>query len=431
MAGVEEYYFGGEEISGSVRVTSPEQRPSLILNGRTMPLGEDPLAAVRVRAHRLGDGCLLSLFNLRGTKEPRLVRVAVPGLPQGDCVIRDRRSGRFLRGARGTAWPAALLGREGLLVSVPPMGMRILEIRRKAPGESLEPTEPAAIAPAPGNTAGQGDLGSRLAVGGTSLSWVETDGDGIPEVQVETPSQKVILSLAGGRLRSWRPATAGQDLLRTRPETDVETRYGVGACYDMFFLPQAARWSGDEKAAYDCVARHVDANGDARVSLKRSIASGPLAGLLLAKDYLVSAARPRLGVSVAVSNGSDPPQEVSLWVRSNAFVLGRGARALTLPLQEGVRRYDGEKAQTLLCLAPGRAALVGLREEPGGTLREGWLEWSDAGSGDRVRVTLEADRLHQLYLCLPHTLEWMYTPRPMGFGARQQVRYQMEFLRKP
>lgn len=435
LANFEDFYFEGEDISENIKVSSPEETASISIEGRKLAIGKDPLTAIRIRTHKLGNKYLVSAFNLEESRHLTHINIIIPGLPGGNYVIENKMTGNFLEAARENTWTSENLTQDGLLLSLSPMSMKILEIRKQTNKDRISKTEPASTySPASGMVNAEEQI-RPLSLRNTTVRWIEIDGDESPEIEVITPSQKVIIGLdGGGRLRSWNPAQSASELLKIQPETELDVRYGTGACYDMFFIPKNARWAGDEKSSYDFENREIDKDGNALIALKRRLSFGPLNGLILQKEYLIYESVPKIEVSLQISEASDPPKDISFWVRNNTFI--PGGKGNIAPAERYVLRAPltnktevSGAGGTLFYLAPGLTSLMDFPDNAHGTLREGWIEWEDSLSKDRVRYSFELDKVHQLYLCLPYTVEWMYKVQAAGFGTRLKVKYSMIFLK--
>lgn len=436
IAQCEDFYFTGEDITENLKISSPEKQAIIDVNGKTLAIGKDPLSGIRVRAHRLKGRYLVSIFNLSEGKENVDVQVRLPGLQNGSYVVQDKATGKFIQDSQKSTWTAAEIADSGILVSVAPMSARLLEFRIEPDRGKAVPKFESAITSTSAKTPVSGKkMSDVLKRGETTIQWTDMDGDSVPEVDISTQSQGVKISLAGGKLRFWKPNSASEELLRLKPETPVDVTYGVGACYDMVFMPKKARWTGDEKAVYDIINRSIDENGNARITLQRRMEFGPFKGAILTKEYLIYSSFPNIDVSVEVSDTSDPPQEMSFWVRNNTFVPNPADEkqsanrfVIRVPLAEKVATEKADK--TLFYLTPGLTELLGFNDKSSGTLKEGWIEWQDVVSGDSVRYSFELDKVHQLYLCLPWTVEWMYRTKPMGFGSKFATHYSLQFVGK-
>jgi len=450
IAQVEGYYFDGQDVSSEIKMASPEKQAEVVIAGKTIAVGEDPLAAIRIRAHCRKEGIwsslynrvfnpkkkkrevLVSIFNLKESKGPACVKIMAPMMSSGKYVIQNRCTGRFLSDNGRTVWTGEALNSDGITIAMQPMSARLLEIRPLSPGEKITGEEMASAGLKIEGGNNQNELATTLHSRGSEIKWTEIDGDGSLELEMITPAQKAIISLAGGRLRSWVPQGRTCDLLRVKAETDNDVKYGVGACYDMFFLPQPARWSGDEKETYEIIDRKIDENGNAKVTLKRTLCHGPLAGMLLKKYYTIQAEQAKIDVNIDVSEGSDPPQDMCFWVRNNMFRAVSGVSkqshgTLIVPLLKGDASYEMTKDNTLFFLSPGVDKLIGFQEAVSGVFNGNWIVWQDPYSGDKVKFILEPDKVHQLYLCLPYTIEWMYKIKPMGFGNKFEAKYSIIF----
>lgn len=134
-------------------------------------------------------------------------------------------------------------------------------------------------------------------------------------LQVETPEQKFMLDANGGRIINW--TVSGTENFVT------DNRLGLGGiCKDLFWLPDNARWSGDESQQYTLMS--VDNDGKRvkvvyEVGLKKA-----LSGISIEKTYTVPVDGTNVNINIILRNDNvDSAPMISYW--SHNMINGKGA----------------------------------------------------------------------------------------------------------
>lgn len=136
-----------------------------------------------------------------------------------------------------------------------------------------------------------------------------------PAILVESPAQQVwIQPQRGGIISRWRVKNGSRLLvMRSNPSG--------GAGMDLFWVPPEAKWSGDEKSAYELVYAKIH-GGKAHVRLRQAKSAPSVQGLVVTKTYVVPERGAEVEVKLVVRNeGPAPILGYSLWVH-HMFQLG-------------------------------------------------------------------------------------------------------------
>lgn len=128
-------------------------------------------------------------------------------------------------------------------------------------------------------------------------------------LKVDTPAQTVEFSASGGRVTDWR--TPGLDSFVARDHFATD-----GMFKDLLWLPEGARWSGDETADYQLTS--VANNGrEAEIIYEGRFDSG-LPGVRITKTYRIPADEAKIRLQVRIDNGrvDEDPVKLSYWSHS-------------------------------------------------------------------------------------------------------------------
>ena len=255
---------------------------------------------------------------------------------------------------------------------------------------------------------------------GVTLSWDDTDSDGVPEVMVECPSQKVWVNLSGGRVMRWMVNDVAKELVRWDASVG-------GLCLDLF---QNTAWGGEEKDDYDLISRTVTKEC-AVISLRKILKNPMLSGLIIEKDYVVWKDKPEIEVRYRVRNEGEQAREVSLWVHNTLGGGGDGKSgvsepAFVVPCGDKPKFFDN--AEDVNCFSA--SSDVSIQRDSMGTISAGWVATYFPADKDCVVSMMAYDQLSQVYSWRGHpsTCEWMYNRRSLGKNELWQTKCAFIYL---
>ncbi|MFW5869250.1 MAG: hypothetical protein ACOCX2_15600, partial [Armatimonadota bacterium] len=288
IAMVEDFYLDGARAEGVELAGVPYREETIQLGNRTLDhSAPDWSASLIPFAHEYEGEQLLTLMNYHASEA---------------CFVRiNGADGRYLVNPVAKVYQS--LGDAGAtMVEVAPQspGMWIAtsdsariegceEIAPESVQQRFAAARDAFLADSAKSEVQLGTVGEIT----TAYGMTQFGGEERVVLQVETPRQTVSFGAGGGRVFAW-------DVEGMEPFVAGENFGTDGLFMDMLWLPQSARWSGDEVDELTL----VECSNDGQRA--RVVYEGPLdkgaPGIRLRKSYRVAADDTRLGVEVTLRN---------------------------------------------------------------------------------------------------------------------------------
>lgn len=408
---VEEFFTKGTRIDQNVTIEGlPETESETIINGKRhlirYPEWRDHLM---YRAFQIQKDRLITVFNMNSEKTAFVRISAKINWPEDGFIVYDAISGtRLAPSADSDTWNAAQL-KQGVLVKIPPTDAVFLRITQD---ETNLPEKKVCVK----NTANEyeklreqskgTDQGGEIAEGNLKITWDDIDHDGSLEVLMVSPVQKVWITSSGGRLWAWKTDGRDKNLIR-QGET-------FGGSMDLFWIPEGARWQTSPTATYRVVERGIK-DGKAFVTLKHTVSTTSIPGLVISKTYSIDETSTDVTVSLKMTNESpEPVITFSYWSHSG-FSLGDFDR-LAYQTEKGTfvqgkngRNYFAHRADLPQDMAR-FASKANLDPITGN-----WFATWDEQTKEAITITLDKTPLLQIYKWSSekgdkYTMEWMYQP---------------------
>lgn len=284
IALVEDFYSDGAKTDTVSTKGVPYRHERIDLGHTTIDhVAPDWRASLICFTHSLKGEVLLSLLNYH-LAEDAFVAIAAPALRSGYVVNPVEATYQTLDGS-GKAVVQVHPQTPGLWIATANPG-RINGLRRIETAAVLDQLAKAKSAFLKANKAGAVRLGN---VGDIDVTYglVPFGGEDRTVLKVVTPEQMIAFGAGGGRIYDWSVEGAGEFVAKKTFGTD-------GFAMDMLWLPETARWSGDEVQEMSLVQCDNDGR-EARVVYETPLSNG-FPGIRLRKTYRV----PAEGTSVTV-----------------------------------------------------------------------------------------------------------------------------------
>ncbi|NMA40166.1 MAG: hypothetical protein GX937_08290 [Lentisphaerae bacterium] len=416
IAAVEDYCLDGKLVPGPTVTAKPFRTVTTQAGGKEMTLNYPRWEQFfRHNTRELGKNRLISLLN----HHAELTAYVEIGLDPAwaKAIIRDKITKTVY------AVPA---NATTLLVAVPPRDARLLEVTYDA--------DPAGFTPAPSQedikaafqrdteafTGGPKQSNFKPQKDGSiELAFTDHDSDGILELAMITPNQKLIIDAEhGGGILDWQTGD-----IRLCPD------YSRGQIIadNRLWTPKAAR--SDASAKLPCqVLESTLRDQTAIVTLRRTFDA---VTLQLDKTFTVPAEGTSFRVDYKLTNTGQEPLHIAFWTRN---ILNPGNLANTLldgdvrfPTEKGFQLADRKQDSTFVLsnaakpedIGNPRRGLADVRALPG----PAYVDFT--GSNLHVGLTPDPQGLAAYYLYNYQTVstqEWIYLPVTIAPGQSQTYR---------
>jgi hypothetical protein len=284
IALVEEFYTDGAKTAAVSTKGVPYRHQRIDLGHTTIDhVAPDWRSSLICFAQELKGEVLLSLLNYH-LAEDAFVAVAAPALPNGYLVNPVDKTYQILDDA-GKAIVQVQRQSPGLWIATADPA-RITGLRRLETTAVTDELAKAKSAFLKANKAGSVRLGK---VGDIDVTYglVAFGGEDRTVLKVVTAKQTISFGAGGGRIYDWSVEGVGEFVGK-------ETFGTEGFVMDMLWLPETARWSGDEVQEMSLVQCDNDGQ-EARVVYEMPLSNG-FPGIRLRKTYRI----PAKGTSVTV-----------------------------------------------------------------------------------------------------------------------------------
>ena len=413
IALVEDFYFDGTKTDAVSMKGVPYRHERIDLGHRTIDhVAPDWRASLICFAHDLKGEVLLSMLNYH-LGESAFVTVAAPALRGGYLVDPVGATYQALDDA-GTAVVRVATQTPGLRIATADRA-RIAGLQRVEAAAVADELAKAKEAFLEANKAGAVRLGE---VGGIGVTYGLTvfGGEERTVLQVTTANQTLAFGAAGGRVYDWSVKGVGAFVGKGTFGTD-------GFCMDMLWLPETARWSGDE--VQEMTLAHCDNDGrEARVVYETPLSHGS-PGIRLRKAYCVPARGTSVTVEIELFNErvDQTPATLAYWSHSVLPV------ARTTFIGDDTVHETGKGLTTIFPargLPQQHESCVLMRDRIVGTTGPAYAELlPELGAGLVFRLP---DRFMNVYRWSAGAKtqcgsEWMTQPFPIAAGGTERFAY--------
>ncbi|NLW87116.1 MAG: hypothetical protein GXY38_09610 [Planctomycetes bacterium] len=368
IALVEDFYFDGKPAENVTVAGAPYHQEKIDLGSKTIDLqGPNWPAVLFTFAHELNDECLITVLNYHEA-EDAFVNVGSPAFA-GMYLVDPVNKEYYTCDADGEAMVSVCKQSPVMLIATS-RAVRIEGCKAVDAQKVKADFEAARKKYLSSNRRGSAKLG---AVGDISIAYelVSFGGDEQVCLAVSNPLQSVKLNPSGGRIFDW--IVNGVERFVSQ-----ESYSSGGWGMDMLWLPEHARWSGDETETMELVSCENDGRRATVVyehELKRSIP-----GLVLRKEYVIPADEAAVHIAVTLRNERPGEARVSYWQHNS---LATAVAAFAAP---NAAAYD--KQQTSVFTAEGLDDdLRRLVVEPSRIVSTTGAEYSEVFTGPNASVT--------------------------------------------
>jgi hypothetical protein len=198
-------------------------------------------------------------------------------------------------------------------------------------------------------------------------------------------------------------------------ETYRSGPFGGGACFDLFWYPAKAIWSGDERSEYTLISQEIK-DGRVRATFERKLRQGDLTGLVIKKTYSLPVSSMQVDVEYEISNTGSSRIEFGFW--SHNLFETASSPVITIPTTAG-RIPLKPVLDNYVYNVPGADESF-LKVYRAGELSEGWFSVNRGAGLADIGVNVEYPKLLQLYFYngTPGTFEWMYKKVKLNPGEK-------------
>jgi hypothetical protein len=424
----EEFYLQGKRCDDSFKAEGlPLSKRTLEIEGKpvtsTHPQWEQHLG---LRGHVFGGGFLLTAINFHDLYDC-FVRVTPPELAGEVLVCDPTRKLVYTDPDGNLAWQAEKL-RQGFMVKIAKRDAAF--IRLGSPDEAAAewtrvtqeeiardyetacnamPREEVAITP--------------VERDGLGVALGDIDKSGEPEVILYSKTQKLWIDPGnGGKLVEWQHVPSGDRMC----QTGIAGEKQQSLFWDQFWLPAAARNSGEESARYSVL--RAELSGDkAELTLEKELAL-PL--IKLRKTFSLTGDQDSFSVEYEITNRGEGEIEFSFWSH-NFPKLGDpanlcGGMEIILPGEGAPISVLGAADGDGVFLLPGKEPLGFKSGKPCEAPRIGC--YSLAGKFGAFFSLGNEVRQFYLWRGEQPTIEWMYDPVRLAPGEAWRASVKVLFL---
>ncbi len=418
IALVEDFYFDGTPIN-TISVTGISfQEKTIDLGSKMLTLyAPDWRPVLFSFVHKLKDECLITILNYH-SEHDAFVRISSPALKKlflvnpvdqvyricdetGNVIVRVARESPALWIA--TANPARVAGYDRIEENT-------IQSQFKSAKEKYLKI----------NLEGDVQIGQ---VGQINVVYDQIEFNSIPStcLRVSTPMQTLFLGESGGRIYDW--TVNGTSVLAGRKGQRID---GIGM--DLLWLPESARWSGDEvssmklkKCKNDGQKVHVIYEGEFKKGYP---------GIKLQKEYTIPASVASITVGVTLINEQAGPVTISYW-QHNMFM--SSTFELITTMRAPLHIESGEfvvPAQNLPDAFRSCMILGGTIVQPTGTVFAQYFPENETGMVFRL-----PDNFMNVYFWSSpkrnvSTTEWMSRPLTLPASKSETLRYSITAVPK-
>lgn len=341
IALVEDFYFDGEPSERATVRGLPYREERVQVGSRTLEmLTPDWRNALISFQHRLGEETLFTLLNYHAEHDA-YVEINDPELAGAFLVNPVDRTYLEMDSS------GAALVRVGAVSPALWVATRdAAETEGKTRLDSAVILSDFARAQSGFEAAGEAGEIAIGTVGAIETAYAEVDFAGEQRLAfaVKTPLQTVGFGASGGRIFTW--------VVEGMPDFVAGESFATdGFTKDLLWLPEAARWSGDETREMNLI-RCTNDGQRAEVTFEGEFVSG-LPGITIRKTYAIPADSPTIEVEVTLRNElvDETPQGLSYWSHNvlnvgsaqfvgNDGVIGNGGNGTMILPARGISDQD-------------------------------------------------------------------------------------------
>ena len=358
--------------------------------------------------HKLDNRYLLSMVNYHSSKDEYLdIRLF---LPKGEYQIYDPISMIALYQNKKKKFYTSEDLKKGIIYIIPPQDIKFLIIAPSYLKVNYKSSIYEKVIKEKYNLhKTKKEVFKNIKKGRLSIASADMEKDGIKEILISTPEQKVYISPCyGGRIWSWQ--INGRELSkRNFNEADK-----AGVLSDQFWRPrEIERRVADEE--YEILNYKITKEG-VFLKLQKKCAYKSIKGLQINKEYFVPESGTEIKVKYSFKNTSRKNIEFSFWSHSMPFfanIKGIGRENdevfFIIPATDGIKKIRDDAGEIVF-------NAVGTEKDKGfwkgrGYLKEPWFAKWNKTSREAIFFNLDGEKLLQIYCCAsvnPATAEWMY-----------------------
>ena len=350
------------------------------------------------RVHVLNNKILISIFNFH-SRYPLYTGLNIDNqiLAEKNSIINPISKCRVLPPSGKAFWTIKEV-QQKLLLKIPPMDVKFYIIKPYQGKSQITKTQ--------NNEIIHREYTHKLQVGKTSTfkpvvsgkskaMMTDINSDGIPEIEVSTPSQKLTVSLKGGVVLNWQASN-----VTAVSGTGNQNQDSI--CWDYFWIPRFKYSSNNQPyklKSVKCV------NGKFLVSLQADFKTN---GLRLEKTFIISTAKPVFTVKYTITNTADHSASISLW--SHNFPTLQAADKLhNLTFKIGKFTVSGKGKNEQVFTFKDNKVLKFSKQLVIGKFIVPEIICSNKLNQSAIRIKLDPAYLNQIYLFRGNnpTFEWM------------------------
>lgn len=413
IALVEDFYFDGKIAQNVTIAGAPYHQERIDVGGRTIDLqGPNWPAVLFTFAHELNGECLITVLNYH-EDEDAFVNVSSPRFA-GMYLVDPVNKKYYTCDADGSAMVLVEKQLPVMLIATSSAsrieGCDAVDAARIKIG--FEAAQRKHLSSNPQGSAKLGEVGNiKIA-----YELVNFGGEEHVCVAISNPLQSVKLNPSGGRIFDW--VVNGMEHFVSKESYSTD-----GWGMDLLWMPQHARWSGDETEPMELVLCDNDGR-HARIVYEHEL-SRSMPGLILRKEYAIPADKAAVHVAVTLRNERQGEATVSYWQHNS---LATAAATFAAP---NFLTYD--KQQTSVFVAEDLGDdLQRYVVEPGRIISATGADYSEVFSAESASMTFRLpDDFMAIYRWCDagrgrRSTEWMSKPVTIQPAQSHTWRFSMK-----
>jgi hypothetical protein len=413
IAAIEGFLDKGKRIDSKVKL-KPRPNKEIKTGGNMIRLPQwKPFSGYR--AHKVGDELLVSLFNFH-TRYNLFTGLDIDEniLPEKIAVCNIVTGSHILPSSGKGFWTKKELAQ--LLLKVPTLDAKFYVIKPYSDeNKSISAKNNSVILEEYEKELKNDESSSfePLVKGDSKALMTDVNADGIPEIEISTPQQKLAISLKGGVILEWK----ARSLV-------IESGKGVqnkdSMCWDYFWIPMMKYSSNNQPYILRSVKYE---NNNFQVNMATDFKT---TNLRLEKNYIVSTLNPLIKVVFRITNTDDNAKTVSFWSH-NFWDLGAENALNELKFSIGKFSVVGEgKNEQVFCYKNNKAIKFA-KSKVIGSFDSTTVLCINNKTNTSVKIELDPVFLNQVYLYRGKnpTFEWM--TREVLLSPKQSFSTWMQF----
>ena len=396
IAAIEDFLVKGKREDKKVKLTQrPNKQIKVAKKTINLPKWESESGH---RVHKLDNRILISIFNFH-SRYPLYtgLNIAPELLPEKISISDAVSKCQILPQSGKTFWTRKEL-QQKLLLKIPAMDVKFYIIKAYQAGTESGKKQNNKIIHLEylrELQAGKTPDFKPLISGKSKAVMTDINNDGIPEIEVSTPSQKFAVSLKGGIVLNWQAAGI-------TAVTGIGKQNQDSMCWDYFWIPMMKYSSNDKPYKLESVKC---VNGKFFINLKAEFTAN---NLQLKKTFIISTNKPDFTVKYNITNTADQAASVSFWSH-NFPTLQAKDKLNDLVFKIGKFTVKGKGGNEQVFTFKDNKVMKFKKHKVIGSFTTPEIICGNSKNSSAILVKLDPSALNQIYLYRGKnpTFEWM------------------------